>query len=369
MPEPVNMPLDGPCVLGCGTEGNNAFCITSGKKAYVSPNNGDLTHYANYKAYLDSINELSALLKVQPETAAHDMHPDYVTTRYARQSAFEKLTAVQHHHAHIAACMTEHNLNETVIGIALDGMGLGDDGTLWGGEFLTANLADYKRACHFKQYHLPGGDQATIHPHRMALSCLLTEFDDDGKTAKRVLPAIDSETHRIIRHMIENKLRSPLTSSAGRLFDIVSAMLGLCGDEIAHPGEPAINLQNAAAEDTDFVYPFDISNGILDFGPMIRQIVSDIDNCTDKGRISSAFHNTVASAAAAVCDKIRSAEGIKKVVLSGGVFQNVRLLNLMTRMLDETGFETYSHFLLPPSDISIALGQAAVALARRAGKN
>ncbi len=362
MPTAIPLPFEGPRVIGCGAESNNSFCLTRSKEAYVSWNTGDLTEYRNYMTYLESINELENILGIQPEIAAHDMHPDYITTRYAAQTGL-KTESIQHHHAHIAACMLEHQLNETVIGVAFDGMGLGDDGTLWGGEFLIANFKEYHRACHFKQYPLPGGDQATIYPPRMALSCLIAELDNEH-TIKRILPAIDNETYQALRHMIKNNLRSPLTSSAGRLFDAVSAMLKLCTGKITRPAEAAINLQNAATEHTESIYPFEINDNVLNFGPMLREIVCDIDKKIDKGHISSVFHNTLAAAATAVCEEIRSKEKINKVMLSGGVFLNTRLLELTTDKLHNRNFDVYTHQLLSTSDVNIGLGQAVIAMAR-----
>jgi len=365
VPDSIELPFDGPSVLGCGAELKNTFCVTRGQSAFVSQHIGDLTDYKSYKFFLESTEDLFRLLEVSPEIAAHDMHPGYLSTRYARESGIKNLEAVQHHHAHIAACMVEHNLCEQVIGVALDGMGMGDDGTVWGGEFLVADLTAYRRVSHFKQYRMPGGDQATLNPERMAFSCLLSELDGDEAVAARVLAGIDREMRGVLRRMIEKGLHSPLTSSAGRLFDAVSAMLGLCR-RISYEGQAAIRLQTAAADDVDSTYPFSLDNGVLSFGPMIREIVLDIEKGVDKGRISAMFHNTVALGVCATCEEIRSQEGISRIVLSGGVFQNELLLKLVTERLCKRGFEVYSHFLLPPNDACLALGQAAVALARRA---
>lgn len=366
VPDSIELPFDGPSVLGCGAELKNTFCVTRGRSAFVSQHIGDLTDYKSYEFFLESTEDLFRLLEVRPEIAAHDMHPGYLSTRYARESGLKKLEAVQHHHAHIAACMVEHNLCEQVIGVALDGMGMGDDGTVWGGEFLVADLTGYRRAFHFKQYRMPGGDQATLNPERMAFSCLLSELDGDEAVTARVLPGIDGEMRGVLRRMIEKGLHSPMTSSAGRLFDAVSAMLGLCR-RISYEGQAAIRLQTVAADSVDSAYPFSLDNGVLSFGPMIREIVLDIEKGVDKGRISAMFHNTVALGVGAVCEEIRSQEGIKRIVLSGGVFQNELLLKLVAEKLRERGFDVYSHFLLPPNDACLALGQAAVAMARRNG--
>jgi len=350
------------CVLGCGAEIKNTFCVTTKGKAFVSWDTGDLTDYAAYVFYRESVQELLGLLDAGPAIAAHDLHPDYVSTRYAEQSGIRKLEPVQHHHAHIAAGMVEHGLEESVIGVALDGMGLGDDGTLWGGEFLVADLAGYRRPLHFKAYPLPGGDQGTRNPERMALSCLLSEGEEEERIAG-ILPGMDDDTRRVLGRMIGQGVNSPLTSSAGRLFDAVSALLGLCSS-ISFEAEAAIRLQEAAVAETDEVYPFEIADGVVDFGPMLGAIVIDVENGAGKERAARMFHNTVAAAVVGACTRIRSSAGTAKTVLSGGVFQNALLKGLIIDGLRDAGFEVYHTALLPPTDANLSLGQAAVALAR-----
>ena len=343
--------------------GKNAFCLTKGLDAFVSWDIGDLADYKHYTFYLESTKKLSDLLKISPVVVAHDLHPDYVSTRYAKQLGLKKLVAVQHHHAHMAACMTEHGLTETVIGVTFDGLGLGSDGTLWGGEFLIGDLKDFKRAAHFKQYPMPGGDQATLYPERMAFSCMLSETDNAEQIASNLLPGLDTDTQIAIRSMIANEVRSPLTSSAGRLFDSISAMLGFRG-RISSPGEAAIQLQQKALPGIDGVYAFTFEDSVLSFGPMIKEIVADLENNVAKGSISAKFHNTLALATATACEAIRAQDGPNGIVLSGGVFHNRLLHELIVKRLQRKGFEVYSHLLLPPGDISLSLGQAAVARAR-----
>jgi len=228
----IELPVSGPCVLACGPESKNTFCLTKGESAFVSLEMGDLTEAGTYQKYVEAIAKASERLGVVPEIAACDLHPDYVPTRYARQLDDVSVEPVQHHHAHIAACMVEHGLQTEVIGIAFDGMGYGDDGTMWGGEFLLCDLRHSRRCAHLKQYVMPGGDSATLYPERMAFSYLVSEQQE---AIESLLPGIDTKTGKVLRRMIEGGIRAPYTSSAGRLFDAVSAMLGVKG-MIVEPG-------------------------------------------------------------------------------------------------------------------------------------
>ncbi len=361
VPSCIKLPMSGPVVLGCGAELKNSFCLTRDNMAFVSQHIGDLSDHKSYEFFKREIEDLSTLFDLAPTVVAHDLHPDYLSTRYALENDFENTVAVQHHHAHIAACMAEHGLLDKVIGVAFDGMGLGDDGTLWGGEFLVADLVGYERIRHLKKYAQPGGDQATASPERMALSYLLTE--SDYATAKRLLPGIDENELATLCQMITNGFRSPLTSSAGRLFDAVSAMLGVCR-RTSYEGQAAIRLQAVANRRVTELYDFNLDGEALDFGPMIREIVLDIADGTGIDRISAMFHNTVAAGIGEACESIAAERNMKQVILSGGVFQNEFLLGLASERLRQQGFEVYSHFLLPPNDACIAMGQAAVALAR-----
>lgn len=368
VPAQVDLPLDGPPVLACGAELKNTFCVTRGRQAFVSQHIGDLVEYPAYRFYGESIDDLLRLLQVKPGVVAHDLHPDYESTRFAGAYPAEMKVAVQHHHAHIASCMAEHGLTEPVIGVALDGAGYGPDGTIWGGEFLVADLRDSRRAGCFKHYRMPGGEEAIRHPARMAFSVLLAEFGEQADAlATRLLPAITAAERGILSQLIQSGAHAPLTSSAGRLFDAVSALLGLC-DTISYEGQAAIRLQTAAGEGSQSAYPFEIEavtkESVLSFGPAVRAMVEDTLAGADKGGIAAKFHRTVSQGVAGMCAALSEREGLRKVVLSGGVFQNDLLLRMATGELKERGFEVYSHRLVPPNDGGIALGQAAVALAR-----
>jgi hydrogenase maturation protein HypF len=253
-----------------------------------------------------------------------------------------------------------------VIGVALDGTGFGPDGTVWGGEFLVADFEGYERAGHLKQYAMPGGDEAVVHPPRMALSYLRDEIEDWAAASADVLPGLRDSERNVLATMISKGVNAPLTSSAGRLFDAVSAMLGLC-DEISYEGQAAIRLQTAAVRGEGRCYPFTIDTQggprVLSFGPMVGEILKDMRAGRDIADISASFHETVAAGVAALCDQVRDASGISTVCVSGGVFQNALLLSLVTGKLNRREYRVHAHHVVPPNDGGIALGQAAIALA------
>ncbi len=367
VPANLSLPLDGPPVLACGAELKNTFCLTRGPQAFMSQHIGDLTEYPSHSFFNEAIEDLLKLLKIRPRIIAHDMHPDYESTRFALHYPAERRVAVQHHHAHIAACMAEHQLAEPVIGVAMDGAGFGPDGTIWGGEFLVANLRDFQRVGHLKQYRMPGADEAIRHPVRMAWSCLISEFGPAAdELSARFMPSLQSGSRDVLRRLVESGKHAPLTSSAGRLFDAVSALLGLC-ETISYEGQAAIRLQTLARKDISSSYSFEIDKKqqpfVLSFGPLFREIIRDLESGVGKQEIAGKFHRTLAVAAGEMCNAIREAHSIRKVVLSGGVFQNDLLLNLLTDELKARGFGVYSHERVPPNDGGLALGQAVVALA------
>ncbi|MDI6773970.1 MAG: carbamoyltransferase HypF [Verrucomicrobiota bacterium] len=348
-------------ILACGADLKNTFCVSRGTLAFVSQHVGDLMDPRNEEFFHEAVADLCRLLGVTPALVARDLHPDYVSTRQAGRYPDARHVAVQHHHAHIAACMAEHGLDGSVIGVALDGFGMGDDGTFWGGEFLAAGRGAYRRVARFKPYRMPGGDAATEHPERMAYSCLLTELNGDEDRIARLLPGLGPDLRAALRRMVEGGARSPLTSSAGRLFDVVSAMLGVCG-AITYEAQAAVRLE-AAAEGVAAAAPYGwlMAGDTLDFGPALREIAEDIEAGRDRGAIAAGFHETVAAACARACETIRLRERLDRVALSGGCFQNARLLGGLTRELLGRGFRVYSHARLPPNDACISLGQVAIA--------
>jgi len=364
VPGHIELPLDGPAVFATGAELKSTFCITRGRQAFLSQHIGDLTEYESMRFYAEAASDLTRLLQNEPQCIAHDLHPAYESTRYAKAKQGVELVPVQHHHAHIASCMVDNGLNEPVIGVALDGTGLGDDGSIWGGEFLVADYASYRRVAHLKQYPMPGGDEAVLHPDRMAMSCLVSEFGERaGEIAARYLPSLAEGDREVLVTMLRKGIRSPLTSSAGRLFDAVSALLGICM-EITYEGQAAIRLQTAAGVGTENSYEFELDQGVLSFGPMFRELVKDLDSKVSNAEMAAKFHRTVSVAVAETCHVISGKEGLKKVVLSGGVFQNDLLLKMTLDELNERGLQVYCHSRVPPNDGGLSLGQAAIALAK-----
>ena len=368
VPGHIPLPVSGPSVLACGAELKATVCVTRESQAFLSQHIGDLADYVGFRFYRETAEDLVRLLHVTPEIVAHDLHPDYESTRFAAAFPAGRRVGVQHHHAHVASCLAEHGVARKVIGIALDGTGYGPDGTVWGGEFLVADLRSYARAARLKTYRLPCGEEAIRHPVRMAFSVLAAEFGDAAAgLCARLLPGIREQDEPVLRAMVERGVRSPWTSRAGRLFDAASALLGLC-DAASYEGQAAIRLQRAADPAVRSAYPFDLDSSrepaVLSFGPAIREIVSDLLNGADRSVIAGRFHQTVVAGAAQVCELLRERNGLKEVALSGGCLQNELLLVRMEDELHARGFTVYCHNLVPPNDGGLALGQAAVALAQ-----
>jgi len=400
-PFPIRLLFELEEILACGAELKNTFCLTKEGYAFLSQHIGDLENFETLASYEASIEHFKRLFRVNPRVIAYDMHPDYLATKYAQSQIAncELQVAVQHHHAHIASCMAEHGLKERVIGVAFDGTGYGADGRIWGGEFLVADYGGFERAGHLAYVPMPGGEAAIKKPYRMALSHLHRAYGSlraepprpelgakaQGEALELDLPLlrrVDPVELKVIEHQIETGLNSPLTSSTGRLFDAVSALIGV-RDVVNYEAQAAIELEMIAAEDVEEGYtlraepprpelgakaqgeaihlsptPYPL---ILDPAPLIRAIVADIKRGVDRSVISAKFHNAVAAMVLDVCGIIREREGLNKVVLSGGVFQNVYLLRRSLHLLRRAGFEVYIHRLVPCNDGGISLGQALVA--------
>ena len=365
VPDSIPLALSGKSVLALGAELKNTFCLTRGSQAIMSQHIGDLTDYATYQFYQESIRDLCTFFKITPAVIAHDLHPDYLSTRHALKFGDIPCIGVQHHHAHIASCMAENGVTDPVIGIALDGTGFGPDGTVWGGEVLVADLQSYRRAAHFKQYPMPGGDEAVVNPWRMALSCLITEtITDPEQYIIARYKNINRNEIAVVAQLLKKNINAPFTSSAGRLFDAVAAMLGLCGST-TYEGQAAIRLQQIADESINDRYDFEIISqavDIISFGRMFHQIRSDMIENVMTSVIAGRFHNTVVAALVAQCVALREREALNCVALSGGVFQNTLLLTKLVRALRLLHFTVYHHTRVPPNDGGIALGQAVVAL-------
>ncbi len=388
-PYPVHLGFDSPPTLAVGAELKNTFCVTRERYAFISQHIGDLQNYPTLESFERQIEHFKHLFRVDPQVVAHDLHPDYLSTRYAQKlgagssndgvlrSAAQHLAMhnktplllvpVQHHHAHIASCMAENGMDgdAAVIGVAFDGTGYGTDGAIWGGEFLVALYSGFTRAAHLAYVPLPGGDAGIQRVYRGALAHLTHA----GIEWDAALPcvAVTSEMERnAIRRQLETGLNAPLTSSMGRLFDAVAAIAGV-RETINYEGQAAIELEHLVVENLEAAYewPVDAGSGawplVIDPAPIIRAVVHDCRKQVPPWVIASRFHNAVARMTRDVVAAIGRREGLTRVALSGGVFQNVTVLTRTGALLRDAGFEVYSHHLVPPNDAGISLGQAAVA--------
>jgi len=364
-PAPVTLKLDTGGILATGAELVNTFCIGKGNQAILSQYIGDLQNAETTSFYEETLNKFQKLFRMKPELIATDLHPDYFTSRFAESRRDSlKLDRVQHHHAHIASCMAEHGLDEHVLGVAMDGTGFGTDGNTWGAEFLYCDLADFTRETHFEYVPLPGGDRGIEEPWRMAVSYLFKIFGEDIYHLEiPFLKKVEQEKIDFILNMIRSGINCPLVSSAGRLFDAVSAMLDLCLYS-TFSSEAPMRLESIIEPGCSENYHFTISETV-NFDLTFHGILEDIKKKVNPGIISAKFHNTVILVIFEVMNKMKIHHHCNKVVLSGGTFQNKYLLEGTEKMLTGSGFEVYSHHLVPTNDGGISLGQLAVAAKRR----
>lgn len=392
-PQPLPLPAlasAAPCVLACGPQQKATIALTredaNGTSAcFVSQHIGDVENGATFDAWNAARTRLEDLFDLAPAALACDLHPSYLSSQWAREQARERnlpLIEVQHHHAHIASVMAEAIAtgqlapNARVLGIAFDGTGAGTDGTIWGGEFLVAGLADFERTAHLRTWALPGG-AASVRDARRNAFALLSELDLlEHPGAAGLLGGLDEQTRSITTTMIKRNINSPRTSSMGRLFDAAAAILGICGTA-TYEGEPAIELEAAAwhALGSRTVRPIDYQSGIptsvddstiLDSQPLIEALLEGIEAGASPDRLALGFHIVIARASARIASEICAREGIDTVALSGGVFMNRLLLRLLTRELKDAGLAVLVPCTVPVNDGCIAYGQAAVARAQLA---
>jgi hydrogenase maturation protein HypF len=363
--------IDLPPVLAVGGELKNTICLTKENRAFISQHIGDMENLETLEFFHLTVSHLKRILEIQPRLLAHDLHPDYLTTRYAHEQDELPRLGVQHHHAHIVSCLAEHGLTGPVIGLAMDGAGYGIDGQIWGGEILLSDLTSFKRAAHLDYVPLPGGDATVRSPWRMALVYLHKAYGD--QLFDLPIPFIrdlDPKKAVIILQMARKQINSPFTSSCGRLFDAVSSLLGI-RHEVAYEGQAAIELEMCQTPRARGNYPWEIKKvgdlWVMVTGEIIRGIVEDIRKGVGRGLISRRFHNTLIDMYKNVCIDIRDETGIDQVALSGGVFQNVTLLRGLTRELTSSALTVFSHAAVPTNDGSLALGQAVCAGLRYAG--
>ncbi len=369
VPQPITLPLALPTeILGVGAEQKNTFGLAWDRTAILSQHIGDLDTAETFDYFRLAISHLKTLCRKDPGVIAYDLHPLYLSTRYALGHQGAKLMGVQHHHAHIAACLAENGRTEKCLGLALDGTGYGTDGTVWGGEILVADLAGFERAGHLTQVPLPGGEAAVRDPRRMAAAYLYAALGEDfQEAAARLGLTFPPLQWRIIHRQLATGLNSPLTSSTGRLFDAVAAALGVCRTR-TYEGQPAVELEMIADAREDGFYPASISIDqgtlILDTLTIFRGVLQDCWSGVDEARIAARFHNSLVRLLADACKRLRERTGLELVALSGGVFQNALMLVRLGQLLTEMGFEVLTHSLTPPNDGCISLGQIAVAGAR-----
>lgn len=353
-------------VLAVGGHLKNTFCLAAGPYAYVSPHIGNLETPASYQALGSAVSQLSALLSVAPEVVAHDRHPDYLSTRFAMEFPASRRIAVQHHHAHVLSCVAEHQCTEPVIGVAFDGAGLGDDGATWGGEFLVVEGVEYRRAAHLSYVPLPGGDVAAREPWRMAVAHLAAAYGPGlGPLGDALASRVTSPRLDFVQQMVARGICSPPTSSMGRLFDAVAALIDL-RDAAGFEGQAAMELEAIAASSTSLSYRFDPSTAsdawTIDAAPVIRQIATDVAAGRSRADISAAFHDAVGNMIADVAGRIARQTGIRRVALTGGVFQNARLSRHAAQSLASEGLDVLEHRKVPCNDGGLSLGQALMAV-------
>lgn len=366
-PYPIQVAWQMPPILAAGPELKNTFCLTRQRYAFLSQHIGDLSNYETLRAYQQAIAHFERLFRIQPELLAYDLHPDYLATRYALERAAAAglpAVGVQHHHAHIAACLAENDqpADHPVIGVAFDGTGYGTDGTIWGGEILLADYREFRRTFSLKPVRLPGGELAIRHPWRQALAWLqLTghAWDADLECVR----AAPAEALPVLQWQLELGTNAPWTSSMGRLFDAVAALAGI-RQSVSYEAQAAIELEAWVDPDVQGAYRFELSRGIIDPSPVIAGVLRDRAAGRSAPSIAARFHNGVARMVGEVCEAVGQATGVDTVALSGGVWQNLTLLRKTVSILEQAGFTVLLHRKVPPNDGGVSLGQAVVAFHR-----
>ncbi len=373
-PEPIPLAFDLTVpLLACGGHLKNTFCLGKGRQAFVSHHIGDLENLETLTSFREGIEHFERLFDIYPQAIAYDLHPEYLATKYAldREAGgvdIPQKIGVQHHHAHIASVLAEHGLQGPVIGVAADGTGYGSDGAVWGCEIMAADLLNFERLAHLSYVPLPGGEQAVRQPWRMAAAYLYQAYGDAFLELDiPFVRQLDRSKWRTLAQMIIRKINSPPTSSLGRLFDAVAALIGL-RSEVVYEGQAAIELETLVArKDLPDIYPF-ATGDTLDVLPMMRAIVSDIQQGVPTDYIAGRFHRSMAELLAAACCEAREQTGLNIVALSGGVFQNQLLLERLLALLEELAFQVYINRRVPPNDGGLSLGQLAIAAARLQAK-
>lgn len=374
VPHPIRLDLGEAQILACGAQQKSTLCLTKAGFALPSQHLGDLENYETLEFFEQTLERMCHLFHIEPEGIAHDLHPGYLSTQWALNHGAIRGIPIQHHHAHIAACMAEHGLHERVIGVAWDGTGLGPDRNIWGGEFLLADFTGFERVGHLRNILLPGGDVSVREPWRIARSYLL----DLGDKEVPDLPVFESQTSgtvRLVDSMLRQQLNTVTTSSAGRLFDAVAALICVY-PTTSYEGQAAVALEAlACAWATEKAEPYDFDLDIkatpiqLDFRPMVRAVVRDLLKGEPRQRMAARFHLTLIAAITSVCLQLRDMTGVSQVCLGGGCFQNMFLLRGARDSLRSAGFEVFYPQKIPANDGGISVGQAAIACELLRGKS
>ncbi|WP_028936730.1 carbamoyltransferase HypF [Pseudonocardia spinosispora] len=353
-------------VLGCGAELKSTFCLARGEHAFLSHHIGDLGNYETLRSYTSGIAHFGELFDVDPVVLAHDLHPEYLSTKFAHDTADRRdveLLGVQHHHAHLASCLADNGVAGPVIGVACDGLGYGLDGTLWGGEVMVVSLTEFRRLTHLETVALPGGAAAIREPWRMAASYLRSAGHREVPSAAASLATRQGARWDQVGALLDGGVNTPPTSSAGRLFDAVAALVGL-RDRVNYEGQAAIELEQRVDPAEMDWYPARLEGALIRGVDLVSAVLDDLAAGVDVGRIAGRFHNGVVEVLAMACVKARAETGLGVVALSGGVFQNVLLTTRLAARLRTDGFEVLTHHRVPPNDAGISFGQVAVAAAR-----
>lgn len=363
-PDSIQLPKIIPSILATGTELKNTFCLTRQNYAFISHHIGDMENYETLCSFEESIQHYEKLFRIHPEIIACDLHPNYLASRYAiKRSEDEKIPRleIQHHHAHIASCLAENGWisNDPIIGLAFDGTGYGTDGNIWGGEFLLSNYSGFERLFHFDNIPMPGGDRAIRNPAYMALSHLW-HANIEWDTILPPVQYICAPERNMLKNQLNQHINTPLTSSLGRMFDAASALIGIC-QVATYEGQPAIELENAAAIDETKFYNLSINNDIIDPTSLWHQIIVDWYSGLSKSKLAARFHNSIIEVIRTICHEIRIKNNCNTVVLSGGVWQNHYLLQRSYQKLTDDGFFVLTHQRVPTNDGGVSLGQALVA--------
>ena len=352
--------------LACGADLKNTIAVAKDNYIFISQHLGDLGNLDSYQNYRKVVNHFKNIYQFNPKITAHDLHPNYISSRFAQTQPGEK-TAIQHHHAHIVSCMVDNQINEKVIGLAFDGAGLGNDGKIWGGEFLICNFTDFKRVGHLNYVKMPGGEKAVEEPWRMAVSYLYHTYGNSIELIDELLNINRENIERIIR-LIRKDVNSPKTSSLGRFFAAIASILGL-SNTISYQAQAAIRLENIVTNQKNGYYRYLLEQEgdryIVNTKTIIKDIVEDISLGTDIEVIAKKFHNTIVNFSVELCELIKKRYKVNKVALSGGVFQNKIILEGIYHRLKKRGFEVYFHNKVPCNDAGISLGQLVSSIYRK----